>query len=134
MKTLAILLLICRGLAAQDISGKWTGSADTIDVSGVKRTMQQTIEFKGSGNELSAQQLSRQGTTIPLKVVVDETGTKITLIRDLDFEGGEHIRWHLELKDGRLTGTIWSVHDAPKKWGVDWSGPLELIRTDPAKP
>jgi hypothetical protein len=134
MKTLAILLLTCCGLAAQDISGKWTGSADTIDVSGVKRKMQQTIEFKGSGRELSAQQLSRQGTGIPLKVVVDETGTKITLIRDLDFEGGEHIRWHLELKDGRLTGTIWSVHDAPKKWGVDWSGPLELTRTDPAKP
>jgi hypothetical protein len=128
MKTLAILFTCCSALAAQDIAGKWIGSADTIDASGVKRLMPQTLEFKGSGKDLTASQVSRQGTLIPLKVVVDETGTKMTVMRELDFEGGEHIRWHLELKDGHLTGAILCVHDAPKKWGVDWSGPLDFTR------
>ena len=128
MKTFAILIACSSALIAQDIAGKWTGSADTIDASGVKRLMPQTLEFKGSGKDLTASQVSRQGTLIPLKVVVDETGTKITLMRELDFEGGEHIRWHLELKDGHLTGAILCVHDAPKKWGVDWSGPLDFTR------
>jgi hypothetical protein len=128
MKTIVVLLTCCSALAAQDIAGKWTGTADTVDASGIKRLMQQTLEFKGSGKDLTASQVSRQGTLIPLKAVVDETGTRITLMRELDFEGGEHIRWHLELKDGHLTGAILCVHDAPKKWGVDWSGPLEFTR------
>src|SRR5450432_2773934 len=108
--------------------GRSAGSADTIDASGVKRPMPQILEFKGSGNSLTANQVSRRGTPIPLKVVMDETGTKMTLMRELDFEGGEHIRWHLELKDGHLTGAILCVHDAPKKWGVDWGGPLDFTR------
>jgi hypothetical protein len=128
MKTLLVLLVACSPLAAQGLEGRWTGSADTIDASGVKRVMQQTIEFKGSGKDLTAQQVGRNGAGIPLKVVADDTGTKVTLLRELDFEGGEHIRWHFELKDGHLVGTIWSVHDAPKKWGVDWSGPIDLTR------
>jgi len=129
MKTLILFAAACCIASAQDIAGKWSGSADTVDVSGVQRKMQLTFEFKGSGKDLTAQQMSRQGTPIPLKLVADETGTKFTLLRELDFEGGEHIRLHLELKDGHLTGTIWSVHDAPKKWGVDWSGPVDLTRS-----
>jgi len=35
---------------------------------------------------------------------------------------------------GGLVGTLSSVHDAPKKWGVDWSGPLELNRADSRAP
>jgi hypothetical protein len=128
MKTFAILLICLAPLVAQDFAGKWTGTADTIDVSGVKRLMQQTLEFKGSGKDLTAAQISSKGVPIPLKVVPDETGTKLTLMRELDFEGGEHIRWHLELKDGHLIGAILCVHDAPKKWGVDWSGPLNFTR------
>jgi hypothetical protein len=109
-------------------SGPKSVAKRTIDASGVKRLMPQTLEFKGSGKDLTASQVSRQGTLIPLKVVVDETGTKMTVMRELDFEGGEHIRWHLELKDGHLTGAILCVHDAPKKWEVDWSGPLDFTR------
>jgi hypothetical protein len=128
MKTFAAVLICLAPLAAEDFAGRWTGTADTIDASGVKRLMQQTLEFKGSGKDLTAAQISSKGVPIPLKVVLDETGTKATLMRELDFEGGEHIRWHLELKDGHLTGAILCVHDAPKKWGVDWSGPLNFTR------
>ena len=129
MKTLPILLLACASAFAQDIAGKWTGFADTVDASGVRRRMQQTIEIKGSGRDFTAQQISSKGAGIPLRLVMDDSGLKFTLLRELDFEGGEHIRWHLELKDGHLAGTIWSVHDAPKKWGVDWTGPLDLTKS-----
>jgi hypothetical protein len=135
MRVLSILLFACALAPAQNLTGRWTGFADTVDVSGVKRRMQQTIEIKGSGRDLTAEQVSnRGGAPTPLKVVLDESGTKFTLLRELDFEGGEHIRWHLELKDGHLVGSIWSVHDAPKKWGVDWSGPLDLTRAEAPKP
>lgn len=131
MKTIFIILATfaaCSAVNAQDLAGKWAGTAETVDASGVKRHMEQTIEIKGSGQNLMVSQVSTKGAPIPLKIVPDETGPRFTLLRELDFEGGEHIRWHLELKDGRLTGTIWSVHDAPKKWGVDWTGPIEFTR------
>jgi hypothetical protein len=127
-KTLLFLMGTALSLGAQDFSGKWTGAADTVDASGVKRHMQQTLEIQGSGKDLVVRQIPSRGEPIVLKVVLDEAGPRFTLMRELDFEGGEHIRWHLELKDGKLTGTIWSVHDAPKKWGVDWSGPIEFTR------
>lgn len=128
MKPLALLLAACCTLLAQDFAGTWTGTADTIDASGVKRLMPQTLKFKGTGKDLTVNQVSRTGTLIPLKVILDENGTRMTLMRELDFEGGEHIRWHLELKDGKLAGSIQCVHDAPKKWGVDWGGPLTFTR------
>jgi len=131
MKLLILILATCSAVNGHDLAGKWVGTAETIDASGVKRHMEQTIEIKGSGNsnkDLTVSQLSTKGTPIPLKIVLDDAGPRFTLLRELDFEGGEHIRWHLEWKDGRLTGTIWSVHDAPKKWGVDWSGPIEFTK------
>ncbi|MDE3195768.1 MAG: hypothetical protein KGN84_05460 [Acidobacteriota bacterium] len=130
MKPFALIFLVCSAACAQDLTGKWHGFADTVDASGVKRRMEQTIEIKKDGKDYAAAQIGRNGKPIDLKMVADESGTKFTLLRDLDFEGGEHIRWHLELKDGHLTGTIWSVHDAPKKWGVDWSGPMDLTRAN----
>ena len=42
----------------------------------------------------------------------------------------EHLRWYLELKDGLLIGKVWAVHDSPKKWVVDWTGPLDLVKAD----
>ena len=128
MKILILILAACSAVNAQDLAGKWAGTAETTDASGVKRHMEQTIEIKGMGKDLTVSQVSTKGTPIPLKIVLDESGSRFTLLRELDFEGGEHIRWHLEWKDGRLTGTIWSVHDAPKKWGVDWSGPIEFTK------
>jgi hypothetical protein len=132
MKTpVVVVLLACGTLDAQDIAGKWTGTADTVDASGVKRMMQQTIEIKGSGKELSGRLLSRSGGAgIPLRVV--QEGSKVTLLGDIDFEGGEHLRWYFEMKYERLVGKVWALHDSPKKWGVDWTGPVEMTRAAPA--
>jgi hypothetical protein len=55
--------------SGEDLAGKWTGFADTIDVSGVRRRMQQTIEIKGAGKDLRAGQMSSKGAGIPLKLV-----------------------------------------------------------------
>jgi hypothetical protein len=54
-------------------------------------------------------------------------------MKTLYFEGGEHIKWHLE-PDGHLAGKIRSAHHTPKKRSVEWTGPVELARTDFAKP
>ena len=67
MKILLILLVALPAASAQELTGKWTGFADTVDARGVKRRMEQTIEIKGSGRDLTAEQISRQGTGIPLR-------------------------------------------------------------------
>ena len=67
-----------------------------------------------------------RGGGIPLKII--QEGEKFTLLGDIEFEGGEHLRWYLELKQTHLTGKVWAVHDAPKKWGVDWTGPVDFAR------
>ena len=123
----AWFVLACVALQAQDIAGRWTGTADTVDASGVKRQMVQTIEIKGSGKDATGLLVGkREGSGIPLRVM--QEGNKFTLLGDITFEGGEHLRWYLELKDGHLTGKVWALHDSPKKWGVDWSGPLDLAK------
>jgi hypothetical protein len=68
-----LFVLACGVAKAQDVTGRWTGTADTIDAGG-----------------------------IPLKVIRE--GDKLTLLGDIEFEGGEHLRWYLELNDGRLNG------------------------------
>ncbi len=82
--------LLALPLAAQDISGRWTGTADTI-------------EIKGTGREMTG-------------LLVEHCGS-------------EHLRSYLELKQGHLTGRVWALHDAPKKLGVDWTGPVNFTRS-----
>ena len=126
MNTFLLLALASGLLTAQDMTGRWTGTADTIDASGVKRSMLQTIEFKGSGKERTALLVGRRGGGIPLKII--QEGEKFTLLGDIEFEGGEHLRWYLELMQTHLTGKVWALHDAPKKWGGDWTGPVDFTR------
>lgn len=126
MNTFLLLALASGLLTAQDMTGRWTGTADTIDASGVKRSMLQTIEFKGSGKERTALLVGRRGGGIPLKII--QEGEKFTLLGDIEFEGGEHLRWYLELMQTHLTGKVGALHDAPKKWGVDWTGPVDFTR------
>ena len=127
MKPLLLLALTIVPMAAQDITGRWTGTADTIDASGVKRSMLQTIEIKGAGKEMTGLLVGGRGGGIPLRVI--QEGERFTLLGDIEFEGGEHLRWYLELKEGHLTGKVWAVHDSPKKWGVDWTGPVDFTKS-----
>ncbi len=117
------LILAVSTLSGQEIAGRWSCIADTVDASGVKRMIPQTIEINGAAGVLVSR---RGGAGIPLRVI--QEGAKYTLQGDLDFEGGEHLRWYLELKEGRLQGRVWALHDAPKKWGVDWTGPVDFVK------
>jgi hypothetical protein len=63
---------------------------------------------------------------IPLQVQQD--GAKVNLYGFLTFEGGEHLRWKLEWKDGSLVGTFSAQHDSPKKWIYDRIGAMTVTR------
>jgi hypothetical protein len=43
----------------------------------------------------------------------------VNLYRFLELDNGEHLRWKLELKDGKLAGSFSAQHDSPKKWMYD---------------
>ena len=94
--------LFCGVLSAQDVSGRWTGVADTTDEANTKRQEQQSFEIKSADGKLTAVSIGRNGNPgAPLQIQQD--GAKINLYRFLDFEGGEHLRWKIELKDGKLS-------------------------------
>jgi hypothetical protein len=46
----------------------------------------------------------------------------------LDFEGGELLRWKLELKDGNLAGTFSAQHHNPAKWIYDRVGAITMTK------
>lgn len=114
-------------LVAEAITHLWTGACGTVDASGVKQSILQILELEGNGKETTGLPAGRRGSGIPLKVI--QEGEKFTLPGDIEFEGGEHLRWDLEPKDGQLSELVWAEHVAPKKWGFDWSGPVEFTRS-----
>jgi hypothetical protein len=134
-RSIGTALLLCAAAFAQDSNfvGKWAGAADTTDEAGTKRQERQTFDIKIEDGKLVAQQLNRNGGGTPLDIQTD--GTRVNLYRYLDFEGGEPLRWKLELKNGVLTGTFSAQHHAPKKWIYDRVGIITLRRDDaPAAP
>jgi hypothetical protein len=117
----------CGILSAQDVTGRWTGVADTTDEANTKRQEQQSFEIKSADGKLTAVSIGRNGNPgAPLQIQQD--GAKINLYRFLDFEGGEHLRWKIEFKDGKLVGTFSALHDNPKKWIYDRIGPITFSR------
>jgi hypothetical protein len=131
-KHLSILLaLLTTSLAAQapnpDITGRWSGVADTTDEAGTKRQEKQTLEIRMDGGQLTGNRIDRNGKP-GLKLDVQQAGTKVNLYVYLDFEGGEPLRWKLELKDGNLTGTFSAQHHNPAKWIYDRIGAITLSK------
>lgn len=128
-----IACFICGTLSAQDIAGRWTGVADTTDEGNTKRQERQSFEIKIADGKLTAASVGRNGNPgTPLKI--EQDGAKVNLYRFLDFEGGEHLRWKVELKDGKLVGTFSALHDDPKKWVYDRTGAITLSKADSATP
>jgi hypothetical protein len=122
--------LTCGIASAQEITGRWRGVADTTDEGNTKRQEQQGFEITSVDNKLTAFSIARNGNQgAPLQIQQD--GAKINLYRFLDFEGGEHLRWKVELKDGKLVGTFSALHDSPKKWVYDRIGAITLSKVDP---
>ena len=109
--------LICGTLAAQDITGRWTGVADTTDEGGIKRQEQESFEVKTVDGKLTAFSVGKDGKAgAPLQIQQD--GAKFNLYRFLDFEGGEHLRWKVELKDGKLGGDFFGVARQSEEVGL----------------
>jgi hypothetical protein len=129
VRSFALALALCAALAAQDFTGRWTGIADTTDEAGTKRQERQTIEIKMEDGKLTGQMGNRAGGPV-LQVQTD--GNKVNLYHFMTFEGGEHLRWKLELKDGSLIGTFSALHDSPKKWQYDRIGKMTLTKAPAA--
>ena len=126
-RAIALTFLITGILAAQDVVGRWVGTADTIDEAGVKRQEKQTLEIKSEDGKLTGMLVSRSGNGgIPFQVQQD--GGKFNLYGFLALDGGEHLRWKFELKDGSLAGTFSALHDNPKKWIYDRIGAMTVTR------
>ena len=130
-RTFALVFLLMAGLAAQapnpDITGKWTGVADTTDEAGTKRQEKQTLEIRMEGGKLVGYRIDRNGKPGP-KIDVQQAGAKVNVYFYLDFEGGEPLRWKLELKDGSLVGTFSAQHHNPAKWIYDRVGAITMTR------
>jgi hypothetical protein len=126
-RLMAIASLICGALAAQDIVGRWTGVADTTDEGGTKRQERQTLDIKSEDGKLTGLMVNRSGNGgIPFQVQQD--GAKVNFYGFLTLDGGEHLRWKFELKDGAWTGTFSAQHDNPKKWVFDRIGAMTLTK------
>ena len=116
--TAAILAITITTAFGQDVTGRWSGSADWTDGGGTKRTQRSVIQIKLDAGKLVAHSLSAEGKVgAELKINVD--GGNVNIYRYLTLDDGEHLRWKLELKDGKLVGSFSAQHDSPKKWMYD---------------
>ena len=131
----ALGFLIITGLTGQslahpptpDITGRWTGVAATTDEAGTKRQEKQTLEIRAEDGKLTGNRIDKAGN-IGLKFDVQQAGPKVNIYVYLDFEGGEPLRWKLELKEGSLTGTFSAQHHNPAKWIYDRVGAITLTK------
>jgi len=123
----ATVFFISGALCAQDITGRWTGAADSTDEAGTKRSEKQTFEIKSEDGKLIGQQIGRDGK-VSRTLDVQTDGGKVNLYAYLTLDGGEHLRWKLELKDGTLVGTFSAQHNSPKKWQYDRIGTMTMTK------
>ncbi len=131
LKTIAAAVALCGALAAQDLTGRWVGVADTTDEVGTKRQEQQTLEIRIEDGKLTGQTINKSGK-VGFPFQLQQDGAKVNLYGFITFEGGEHLRWKLELKDGGLVGSFSALHDNPKKWIYDRVGAITAKRSEPA--
>jgi hypothetical protein len=135
MRIFAVYILFLSGLTGQslapaptpDITGRWTGVADTTDEAGTKRQEKQTLEIRTEGGKLTGNRIDKSGKA-GLKLEVHQAGSKVNVYVYLDFEGGEPLRWKLELKDGNLEGRFSAQHHNPAKWIYDRVGAITLAK------
>lgn len=124
------LLLIIR-ITAQppepDLTGRWSGVAETTDEVGTKRQEKQILEIRREAGKLTGNRIDKAGKS-GLKLDVQQAGAKLNIYVYLDFEGGEPLRWKLELQEGKLVGTFSAQHHNPAKWIYDRLGAITMTR------
>ncbi len=129
-RVIAITFSISSALTAQDIVGRWVGVADTTDEAGTKRQERQTFEIKSEVGKLTGTRLNRNGNG-GTALDVQQDGAKVNLYGFLTLDGGEHLRWKFEFKDGNWVGTFSAQHNNPKKWIYDRIGAMTLTKAAP---
>jgi len=126
---LSLLLVI--GVTAQlpepDLTGRWSGVAETTDEAGTKRQEKQTLDIRREDGKLTGNRVDKAGKS-GLKLDVQQAGAKLNIYVYLDFEGGEPLRWKLELQEGKLVGTFSAQHHNPAKWIYDRLGAITMTR------
>ena len=81
-------------------------------------------------SKLAGLLVSRAGKGgIPFQIQQDEG--KFNLLGFLPLDGGEHLRWKFEFKNGNLVGTFSAMHDNPKKWKYDRIGAMTATKATP---
>jgi len=134
LPAIALAIALSSLLSAQDIMGRWVGVADTTDEAGTKRQERQTLEIRNEDGKLTGNTINGRTGKPGIKYDVQQAGDKVNLYGFITFEGGEHLRWKFELKDGKLVGTFSALHDNPKKWIYDRIGAMTVSKADPASP
>jgi hypothetical protein len=129
MKPLLLLASLTL-IQAQDLTGRWTGIAQTIAEAGTRRQESQTFEIKSENGKLTGIRVSKSGTG-GTPIEIQQEGPKVNFYSFLAFEGGEPLRWKLEWKDGQWVGTFSAQHHSPKKWIYDRIGPITLTKVEP---
>ncbi len=102
----------------QDITGRWTGSADWTDEGGTKRTQRSTVQIKLEAGKLVAHSVDAKGV-VGAELKINAEGGNVNIYRYLTLDDGEHLRWKLVLKEGKLVSSFSAQHDNPKKWMYD---------------
>jgi hypothetical protein len=131
-RVLPIFCLLAGSLAAQDVIGRWTGAADWTDEAGAKHQQKSTIEIRNEDGKLTGNMVNAAGKP-GLAFQVQQDGAKFNLYAFLTLDGGEHLRWKVELKGGSLVGTFSAQHDNPKKWMYDRVLPMSFTKAPPAE-
>ena len=75
-----LLLLAATLLQAQDLAGRWTGVADTVDEAGTKRQESQTFEIKRENGKLTGIRVSKSGTG-GTPIEIQQEGPRVNLDR-----------------------------------------------------
>jgi hypothetical protein len=122
-----LLAVLAAEVPNPDLAGRWTGVADTTDEAGTKRQEKQTLEFRMEDQKLIGYRIDKNGKA-GAKLDVQQVGTRVNVYFYLDFEGGEPLRWKLELKNGTLVGTFSAQHHNPAKWIYDRVGAITMIK------
>ncbi len=124
---LLLVLLVCSAATAQDIAGRWSGTAATTDEAGTKRQENHIFEIKNQDGKLTGLLVSRNGNG-GKDVQIQQDGAKFNFVVFLPLDGGEYLHWKFELKDDNLVGIYIVTHDNPKKWIYDRTGAITASR------
>src|SRR5260370_4089657 len=98
-RTFVLSFLLVSGITAQtpnpDLSGRWTGVADTTDEAGTRRQEKQTLEIRMENGKPTGYRVDKNGKT-GLKLDVQQAGSKLRVYGYPHFQRGRPRRRQLD--------------------------------------